>query len=254
MRLIFLGAGSAFTVGNDNFHSNLLLEDNQKNRFLIDCGSDVRWSLDALGYTHRDITDVFISHMHADHAGGLEWLGFKTKFDPGVKSKPRLHVSDQLAGRLWNSVLCGGLQSLETEVADLTTYFDVEAVDSRMTFQWQSVEFRLVPTEHVFNGDQWVPSFGLFFKVNDKHYFFTADMQFKPEKYLEYYTKADVIFHECETTPFPSGVHCSFNQLLTLDPAIKAKMWLYHYNPGELPDAKSGGFQGFVKRGQSFQL
>lgn len=33
---------------------------------------------------------------------------------------------------------------------------------------------------------------------------------------------------------------------------IKAKMWLYHYSDGDLPDAKQDGFLGFVAKGQVF--
>jgi hypothetical protein len=31
-------------------------------------------------------------------------------------------------------------------------------------------------------------------------------------------------------------------------------MWLYHYNPGHLPDARADGFRGFVKKGQVFDF
>lgn len=71
MKLIFLGTGSAFTIGASNFHSNMILEDDHKNQLLIDCGSDARFSLHEQGFSHRHITDVYISHLHADHAGVL---------------------------------------------------------------------------------------------------------------------------------------------------------------------------------------
>ena len=44
-----------------------------------------------------------------------------------------------------------------------------------------------------------------------------------------------------------------FSELDTLPAEIKKKMWLYHYQPGHLPDAKEHGFQGFVKKGQVFE-
>jgi len=71
---------------------------------------------------------------------------------------------------------------------------------------------------------------------------------------MPYYQKADIIFHDCETLKKPSGVHAHFNELVNLDKSIKAKMWLYHYNPIALPDAKKNGFRGFVKKGQIFQF
>ena len=72
MRLIFLGTGSAFTL--ENYQSNMLVEA-QEGLLLIDCGGDARHSLARRGWTALDITDIYISHLHADHIGGLEWLG-----------------------------------------------------------------------------------------------------------------------------------------------------------------------------------
>ena len=48
---------------------------------LIDCGSDARHSLAAAGYSFNEIDNIFISHLHADHIGGLEWLGFSRLYD-----------------------------------------------------------------------------------------------------------------------------------------------------------------------------
>jgi hypothetical protein len=42
--------------------------------------------------------------------------------------------------------------------------------------------------------------------------------------------------------------------LSALSAEIKRKMWLYHYQPGPLPDAEKDGFRGFVKRGQTFDF
>ncbi|MGL5193292.1 MAG: MBL fold metallo-hydrolase, partial [Chroococcales cyanobacterium] len=70
MKLTFLGSGSAFTVGANNYHSNVLLESDRGTKLLIDCGSDIRFSLHEAGYSHLDITDIYISHLHSDHAGG----------------------------------------------------------------------------------------------------------------------------------------------------------------------------------------
>jgi hypothetical protein len=70
----------------------------------------------------------------------------------------------------------------------------------------------------------------------------------------EYYDRADVIFHDCETSPFPTKIHAHYTELLILPAKIRNKMWLYHYQPGALPDAEKDGFRGFVKRGQTFEF
>jgi hypothetical protein len=47
-------------------------------------------------------------------------------------------------------------------------------------------------------------------------------------------------------------VHAHFSELRDLSPEIKAKMWLYHYQPGPKPDAVAEGFAGYVNVRQQF--
>lgn len=254
MKLMFLGTGSAFTVGDSNYHSNMLIIDDANNCLLIDCGSDARLSLHEHGLTHRDIKDVYISHLHADHSGGLEWLAFTTKFDPTGPSKPVLHISASLVYGLWNNVLSGGLKSLAAMNADLSTYFSVDEIKDNGFFRWNNIKFQLIQTIHVYNENSLLPSYGLFFNINGINCLITTDTKFTPEHMDKFFRKADIIFHDCETVSTHSDVHAHYSELRTLDQTIKSKMWLYHYNPGPLPDAVGDGFKGFVKPGQCFDF
>lgn len=65
MKLIFIGSGSAFTVGADNYQSNRILEDDSSKKLLVDCGSDARFALHELGLSYKDIEAVYISHLHS---------------------------------------------------------------------------------------------------------------------------------------------------------------------------------------------
>jgi ribonuclease BN (tRNA processing enzyme) len=253
MKLTFLGTGAAFTVGSQNFHSNAILENDAKQKFLIDCGSDARHSLHEMGLSYKDITDVYISHLHADHIGGLEWLGFTRKFDPDC-DRPRLYISEIIAEDLWNKSLSGSMESLEGELSKITTYFDLITVRENEPFQWSGVEFQLVQTVHIMNGYTLAPCHGLFFKSNGIQVYYSADTQFCPHLLTRFYEQADIIFHDCETSRHQSCVHANFAELDSLPAEIKKKMWLYHYQPGHLPDAKKHGFQGFVKKGQVFKF
>lgn len=253
MKLIFLGTGSAFTVGDDNYHSNMLLESKNGKRLLIDCGSDARFSLYEQGYTYHDIHDLYVSHLHADHVGGLEWLAFNTKFDPSGQ-KIRLHLSETMSDALWEHVLSGGLSSLDGAPEKLSYYFDINEIGSNGSFNWEGVSFDIIQTLHVATEHGTMPSFGLLFEIAQTSVFITTDTQFTPDTLQPYYEKADLIFHDCETAERRSRVHATYGDLLQLDPKIKEKMWLYHYNPGELPDAIADGFKGFVKKGQTFHL
>ena len=65
-KLLFLGSGSAFTVGDNNFQSNILLIHDNNQKLLLDCGSDIRFSLYQAGFSYLDITDIYILIEHFD--------------------------------------------------------------------------------------------------------------------------------------------------------------------------------------------
>lgn len=253
MKFVFLGSGTAFTVGANNYHSNVLMISDDNKKLLIDCGSDARHSLFEQGYSYKDITDIYISHLHADHTGGLEWVGFTRKFDPDC-TRANLYVSQLIIDDLWERSLSGSMHSIEGEVTELRTYFKPHPIQENESFLWEGIEFQLVQTVHVMNGFCLAPCHGLFFRANNTQVYFTADTQFCPELLMRFYTEADIIFHDCEITAKHSGVHAHFTQLVSLPKDIKKKMWLYHYNPGHIPDAQEHGFAGFVKKGAVFNF
>lgn len=253
MKLIFLGTGSAFTVGDGNYQSNMLLQSPSGRNLLIDCGGDVRLSLYEKGFNFKDIHDVYISHLHADHIGGLEWLAFTSKFILEPSRKPCLHIHQILVDDIWNRSLRGGLNSLKDEKATLSSYFDVKPIADN-SFQWEGIDFQLISTVHFESDNELLPTYGLFFKIHNVSIYLTIDTQFTPERLMPYYTKADIIFHDCETSNKKTHCHAPYNQLSSLAPEIKKKMWLYDYNSGALPDAEKDGFKGFIKKGQSFEF
>lgn len=253
MKFIFLGSGSAFTVGADNFHSNMLLLSDSGTKLLIDCGSDIRFSLYLADFTYLDITDIYISHLHADHAGGLEYIGLNTKFDPRCQ-KPNLYLSNDLASEIWDRTLSGGMRSVSGEILELESFFKVHRISLNGYFYWEGIRFDLIKVVHVDNGFFVIPSYGLFFEVDGVKVFLTTDAKICKGEDCIFYEQADLIFQDCETAPFPTTVHAHYTELVKLSPDIKRKMWLYHYQPGSLPDAEGDGFQGFVKRGQTFDF
>jgi ribonuclease BN (tRNA processing enzyme) len=255
VRLIFLGTAAALTTLPDNYHSNLLLQAESGESLLIDCGADARRSLQALGLDHHDISSVYISHLHSDHAGGLEWLAFARKFSENGLPKPHLYITEHLVEPLWQHTLSGGLTSLNDEPASLSAYFQVHPVADGNNFRWAGIDFKIIANPHIESPFAHMPSYGLLFTINNTVIFLTTDMQFNLPHALPYYQAADLIFQDCETTATSSGVHAHYQQLRTLDPAIKAKMWLYHYNdhPNQA-QAQNDGFHGFVTPGQQFVL
>ena len=253
MQLLFLGSGSAHTVATDNFQSNMMLISDAGRRLLIDCGSDVRWSLAKQGLSHLDVTDIYISHLHADHIGGLEYVGFQTKFDPRCE-RPRLYVEASLADILWNCALRGGMGIISGAETKLDTFFEARIVIANQPFEWEGIRLEPVAAVHVSSPRATVHSYGLLIERNGHRTFLTTDTQFTPGHLHDYYVRADLIFHDCETGTTRTGVHPNYDDLVQLPAAVRAKTWLYGYPPGPLPDAVAAGFLGFVRAGQTFDL
>ena len=224
----------------------------------------------------KDIERVYISHLHADHVGGLEWLGFCTYFNPSL-ARPILHASNDLMYEIWQS-LRGGMESVQGEVATLETFFEPLPVRPNDDFRWRGAICQPVQTVHVVSGYKITHSYGLmiafpgpvevsscvgrtlvkptFTELPGKRIFFTGDTQFCPKQIEVFYAQADLIFQDCETAPYKSTVHAHYDDLNTLPKEIKAKMWLMHYQLRRVSQAhaRADGFAGFVVKGQSFDF
>lgn len=260
IKLTFLGSGSAFVLGDENYHSNILIESEDSN-VLYDAGTTIGDALARQGLSPSDIQGIFASHNHADHTGGLEYIGFKRYFGtfPFGEDIPKLIGHHTVLDELWDNNLKAGMRSLQNATATLDTYFNVEYVpDSGWFHLTDTVRCEIVQTIHVIDDRRFMPSYGLNIRVgaDGKQIFITGDSQLAPNQMATFYTKADIIFHDCELAEYPNSVHAQYHELCDLPAEIKEKMWLYHYNLNggeiELPDAVSDGFKGFVKRGDVF--
>lgn len=237
MNFKFLGTGSAFTI--DNYHTNFLIERNDKH-LLIDAGTDIRFSLRKRDYSYKDIDAVYLSHLHSDHIGGLEYLAFASYFDPTIEDKIQLFGNNKLLRKAWDHTLRGGLESLQGKVLTLNDYFDVNMIRDNGSFMWQDIKFELVQTIHIMNGYSLVPSYGLMIHDPDtnKKIFFTGDTQFAPNQMMDFYKSADYIIQDCETTPYKSGVHAHFSELSNLPKEIKERMYLVHFQDNVIKNSE----------------
>ena len=254
MKLQFVGVGSAFTT-SAYYQSNAIVHADNGKKLLIDCGGDIRFGMSELGLSHKDVDSVYISHLHADHIGGMEWLAFTRFFDKSAGGRPRLFCETTLMKELWETSLKGGCESIEGKVMNLTDYFECVPFAINSTFMWEGIKFTPVQTVHVMSGYKIVNSYGLMIEQEGhKKVFFSTDTQFCPSQLTRFYDMSDIIFHDCETAAFKSGVHANYADLKTLPEKTKKKMWLYHYQPNPKQDAVADGFQGFANKGQSFEL
>lgn len=104
MKVQMLGTGSAFAKAFNN--NNALFTVDGLN-LLVDCGITGPKALHELGYSFNDLHAVLLTHIHADHIGGIEEYAFQMKFVYG--RKPILYIADTLVETLWENSLKGGL-------------------------------------------------------------------------------------------------------------------------------------------------
>lgn len=221
MKIKVIGCGNAFS--NKQFNQSFVLEEDGR-KLLIDCGMQTPNALANAGYKATDIDDIYISHAHADHCGGLEYFAFMrydwgkrprkwTDVDVGSNGKhyaPTLIANEQLLKDLWNKTLSGGLESMEGFVATLETFFIPKPIEPNKSFTWQGWNVDLIQQVHIMSGSVIMPSFGIMFtKEGHKSVYFVTDSQHcSPRQMEEYYRRADIIFQDCEC----SGVDFYLNE------------------------------------------
>ena len=258
MKIKFLGVGSAFTT-SEYYQSNLLITADNGKKLLVDCGSDARFSLNECDFQEKnpceEIDAIYISHLHSDHIGGMEWMAFETYFNPNRK-KPLLFMEENTMRELWECSLKGGLGCIEGKCMHLTDYFTCKPVLYNGFFIWEGIRFDLVKMPHVIAGYKNLYSYGLLINPYNvpKRVFFTSDTQFQPDLIIKIAEETDIIFHDCETSRFKSIVHVHYDDLCTVPTDVKEKIWLYHYQPYPKVKPKEQGFKGFVVKGQEFEF
>lgn len=73
IQLTLLGTGGALCDLRHNYHTNAVLH-TAEGPFLIDCGCTAPQSMKEINIPLWEVCGVFLTHMHADHAGGVEQL------------------------------------------------------------------------------------------------------------------------------------------------------------------------------------
>jgi len=254
MKVQFLGVGDQFSA-HDQYHSNMVITAGSGAKILVDCGSDVKYSLMESKIKPTDIDAVYISHLHADHIGGLEWLALSTYFGRENK-RLKLFCEEKLQSNLWNNSLKGGLECIGIKCMELSDYFDCYPLAEGGSFDWQGIHFELVKMPHVMGGGCNMYSYGLLVATADKEksLFLSTDTQFQPGLIESIAERTSLIFHDCETSAVKSTVHSHYEQLLTLPETVKNKMWLYHYQRDSKYCPHQDGFLGFVLKGQEYTI
>lgn len=205
MRYKFIGTGSAFNHKYGN--NSMLLEFNNTN-LLLDCGHDVPGRLDT---DLQNINNIWISHIHNDHCGGLEEVAFKNYFLYKKKTNLLLHHSFayDFINHLLFSIGQKGLFSIDE-------YFNVFIYKNSFTIK--DIKFTTEKTNHVLNMDS--------FLLKWEDCVFTGDTQF-----IDWRNHENIkhIFQDTQLEKYGEDVHTCLEDLLKLPLEVKQKINCMHY-------------------------
>lgn len=246
MTLRFFGAGGAFSRRYGTTCSALDLADGA--RWLIDCGRQAPDQLHDAGVSWHDIAGQIITHVHGDHAFGLEDMAFSRFFFsspevPGIRDggpRPHLVAHSAVREELWQ-MLAPSLRYVPTpeptDTGTLETYFRVVEPtqrDAPRDNPWPHAEtfacpgLQLVARETVHVPHK--PSTSLEIAVGQgKVAWWSGDSTVDAEYLNALEPKTTVFFHDCTFVEYPGQVHGSFSLLEQLPEAVRRKMVLMHH-------------------------
>lgn len=213
MDMIMLGTGGGFSK---KYYNNNALFNLNGYRLLIDCGSTAHRSLHELGLSwEKDVDGVLVTHIHADHVGGLEEIALEGKFKYGKKID--LFAAEQLLPLLWENSLKGGVG--DDDNGRLEDFFRVTPLPTDSVFRIGGMEMSFHRTQHV-------PG-KLSYGLTIGPLFYSSDSRFDERLLLSLPSDIRYILHDCSMTS--SDFHASLEELLSLPAEVRQKIWLMHY-------------------------
>ncbi|RKN86713.1 MBL fold metallo-hydrolase [Paenibacillus ginsengarvi] len=218
IKIRMIGTGSAFA--KKYFNNNALVTSGDYT-LLIDFGITGPLSMYQMNMPLDRIDGVVVTHLHADHIGGLEELMLRLRFD--YKKKPTLFIEEHLVQPLWDYSLRGGLEFGAGGTQKLDDFFHIIPLTARKPQEVApGLRLEIWPTRHFPD----MPSYAII--LNDK-LFYSGDTVFDPNLIGSALERGcDYILHECQLEG--QGLfHATLAELLTLPEDVQRKVRLMHY-------------------------
>jgi ribonuclease BN (tRNA processing enzyme) len=222
--VIPLGVGDAFSA---RYYSTCLALHAEGVWLLIDCPHPIRKILRESGRAAGVDLDVLsfeaivLTHLHADHASGLEGYAYMNFY--GHRRKTRLLVHPVVSERLWEGHLAAGMETSLADdgvtylARDLDTYFSLSFLSTREPVQLGPFSIECRPTRHH------VPTYAVRIRAAGRTLGYSADTMFD-RGLIDWLDEADLIVHETN-----EGTHTPYAKLIALERRLLDKMRIIHY-------------------------
>lgn len=222
-RFVPLGVGDAFSA---LWYSSCLFLEAAGVRLLIDCPHPIRKILREAGGQANlsldldQVSGVALTHLHADHASGLEGYAYYNHFYRQRRAVVLTHP--EIANDLWDGhsragmglqILPGG-KRLHMSRDD---YFDIRLLSTDAVTTFGPFEIQCRPTRHS------VFTVALRIRACGRTLGYSADTSFD-EGLIDWLAEADTVIHETNY-----GIHTPYAKLAALPVELRRKMHLIHY-------------------------
>lgn len=221
-----LGHGGAFAAA-DVGHTAYFVEHGE-HRILVDCGTTVPDVLKEFGIDPGSLTAIVVTHLHSDHAGGLERLLYHRHYI--CKAPPILLIMGADTESDWLACVNNIGNDLDSHV--VLAGRSPARLDEDNWELGEDTEIGAIPVNH--GGD--VPDmscYSFLLTVGSSAIFFSGDRTWRHDGAAVAFQAmghADIVFHELELFSPPSGAHTN---LADLEPGcialIDRRYWWGHH-------------------------
>ncbi len=235
MQFQFLGCGDAFGTGG-RFNTCFCVT-HDVGRYLIDFGASSLIAMRKLSIDPNSIDTIFLTHLHADHFGGLPSLILDCQFYSRREKKLTIAGPPGLKDRLQNlrEELFPGSTSKEPK-------FELELIEYQVGNSQTVNGITLTPLEVSHHSG--APSCGVRLEHEGRIIAYTGDSAWT-EVLADLARDADLFICECYGYENPIPGHLSYNEILTHKDEFKAKrLVLTHMGPETYANRASLKFEG----------
>ncbi|GHG62403.1 MBL fold metallo-hydrolase [Comamonas sp. JC664] len=233
LSFITLGIGDAFSALR---YSSCLAVEAEGQVLLVDCPHPIRKMMreasesTGVPLDADRVSAVALTHLHADHASGLESLGYFSFFV--LQRKLEVLAHPEVAHRLWEGNLAAGMECLIEKRGEppnpkhFDDYFEHTPLSTEASVRHGPFLIESRMTYHH------VPTTALRIHAGGRCLGYSADTAFD-EGLIDWLSSADLIIHETNY-----GVHTPYEKLAALPAELRARMRLIHY-PDDFDTAAS---------------
>jgi ribonuclease BN (tRNA processing enzyme) len=233
LTLLPLGTGDAFSARR---YSTCLALEAEGRWLLVDCPHPIRKMMrdaslrSGLALDVDRLEAVALTHLHADHASGLESLAYFSHFVLGRRTRVAAHPD--VARRLWAGHLSAGMEQLLAGDGPpvrrrFEDFFELVPLAEERAVTVGPFELECRRTHHH------LPTTAFRIRGGGRRIGCSADTSFDPAL-VAWLAEADLVVHEAGF-----GAHTPLERLAALPAELRARMRLAHF-PDELELAPGG--------------